>query len=262
MSVMDGPSCPGCGLPNYEGLCPHCRGDQDAYERELVPPFDSSLPPDPASVAAEEALNARLLRVLIDEGLLHHGARGDEVGPDGDYLIDGYNERVAQLLADAARSRPASVEDWYDRDAEAFGRAHRQSLRPASVEGERRSATVDRETRAEAAAAWVAGWFARENAAPFTTHVSDDDVMRLGREYAAALPASTESGSRVDVERLLEAMGLVWPSHAEGSMSSPPSGHDATWQVPDPALPTRWLAEQIAAEYLRPSSSTEQREGT
>lgn len=42
----DGPSCPGCGLANYEGLCPHCRGDQDAYERELVPPFPSSLPDD------------------------------------------------------------------------------------------------------------------------------------------------------------------------------------------------------------------------
>lgn len=39
----DGPACPGCGLPNYEGLCPHCRGDQDAYEAELVPPFESSL---------------------------------------------------------------------------------------------------------------------------------------------------------------------------------------------------------------------------
>jgi hypothetical protein len=38
----DGASCPGCGLSNYEGLCPHCRGDQDAYERELVPPFQSS----------------------------------------------------------------------------------------------------------------------------------------------------------------------------------------------------------------------------
>ena len=39
----DGPSCPGCGLPNYQGMCPHCRGDQDAYERELVPLFESSL---------------------------------------------------------------------------------------------------------------------------------------------------------------------------------------------------------------------------
>lgn len=37
--VCDGPSCPGCGLPNYAGLCPHCRGDLDAYKRELEPPF-------------------------------------------------------------------------------------------------------------------------------------------------------------------------------------------------------------------------------
>jgi hypothetical protein len=46
MSEKDGPSCPGCGLPNYEGLCPHCSGDQDAYERELVPPFETSVPSD------------------------------------------------------------------------------------------------------------------------------------------------------------------------------------------------------------------------
>lgn len=38
----DGSSCPGCGLPNWQGLCPHCRGDQDQYERELVPPFPST----------------------------------------------------------------------------------------------------------------------------------------------------------------------------------------------------------------------------
>lgn len=44
MAVKDGPSCPGCGLPNYEGLCPHCRGDRDAYEQELVPPFPTSYP--------------------------------------------------------------------------------------------------------------------------------------------------------------------------------------------------------------------------
>lgn len=44
MPVKDGPSCPGCGLSNYEGLCPHCRGDQQAYEDELVPPFETSRP--------------------------------------------------------------------------------------------------------------------------------------------------------------------------------------------------------------------------
>lgn len=41
MPVKDGPACPGCGLPNYEGICPHCSGDVDAYEAELVPPFPS-----------------------------------------------------------------------------------------------------------------------------------------------------------------------------------------------------------------------------
>ena len=46
MPVKDGPSCSGCGLPNYSGLCPHCRGDQQAYEDELVPPFPSSIKND------------------------------------------------------------------------------------------------------------------------------------------------------------------------------------------------------------------------
>ena len=45
MRHFEAESCPECGLANYEGLCPHCRGDQDAYEHELVPPFESSLPP-------------------------------------------------------------------------------------------------------------------------------------------------------------------------------------------------------------------------
>lgn len=44
MPQKNGPSCPGCGLPNYEGLCPHCTGDQQAYEDELVPPFPTSRP--------------------------------------------------------------------------------------------------------------------------------------------------------------------------------------------------------------------------
>jgi len=35
---------PVCGLPNYQGICPHCRGDRDAYERELVPPFPTTRP--------------------------------------------------------------------------------------------------------------------------------------------------------------------------------------------------------------------------
>lgn len=44
MPVKDGSYCPGCGLPNYDGLCPHCLGDREGYERELVPPFESSHP--------------------------------------------------------------------------------------------------------------------------------------------------------------------------------------------------------------------------
>lgn len=43
MGRRDGESCPGCGLANYDGLCPYCRGDQEAYEQELVPPFQSSI---------------------------------------------------------------------------------------------------------------------------------------------------------------------------------------------------------------------------
>lgn len=31
----DGPCCPGCGLPNYQGLCPVCRGDYAGYQAEL-----------------------------------------------------------------------------------------------------------------------------------------------------------------------------------------------------------------------------------
>lgn len=44
--VEDGAQCPGCGLANYEGLCPHCRCDQRAYEDELVPPFPTTDKPE------------------------------------------------------------------------------------------------------------------------------------------------------------------------------------------------------------------------
>ena len=40
---QEGESCGGCGLPNYQGLCPHCRGDQEAYENELAFAFGSSI---------------------------------------------------------------------------------------------------------------------------------------------------------------------------------------------------------------------------
>lgn len=42
MAVKDGSYCPGCGLPNYEGLCPVCRGGDEgwsAYQVELKPAF-------------------------------------------------------------------------------------------------------------------------------------------------------------------------------------------------------------------------------
>jgi hypothetical protein len=41
MPIRDDSSCPGCGLPNYAGLCPVCRGDYPAYEQELQPFFGS-----------------------------------------------------------------------------------------------------------------------------------------------------------------------------------------------------------------------------
>jgi hypothetical protein len=42
MPVRDGPSCPGCGLPNYEGMCPVCRGDERATRDEGLPyPWDA-----------------------------------------------------------------------------------------------------------------------------------------------------------------------------------------------------------------------------
>ncbi len=37
--VQDGPSCLGCGLPNYQGICPHCRGDEQEYNQVLGPYF-------------------------------------------------------------------------------------------------------------------------------------------------------------------------------------------------------------------------------
>jgi len=55
MPRQDGPSCSGCGLPNYSGLCPHCRGDAEAYERELVPPFPSLRDEDEADEAETAA---------------------------------------------------------------------------------------------------------------------------------------------------------------------------------------------------------------
>jgi hypothetical protein len=50
--VKDGPACRGCGLPNYEGLCPVCRGDEDAARREGMPypwPEDDAARGEPRS---------------------------------------------------------------------------------------------------------------------------------------------------------------------------------------------------------------------
>jgi hypothetical protein len=80
MSIKDGPSCPGCGLPNYEGLCPHCRADQDAYERELVPPFQTSIPTD----EAEPTLTLADQHPGLRSGDLHHGLRYPNDDPNDD----------------------------------------------------------------------------------------------------------------------------------------------------------------------------------
>lgn len=37
MPVHDGPACPGCGLPNYSGMCPVCLGDEQAAWNEKLP---------------------------------------------------------------------------------------------------------------------------------------------------------------------------------------------------------------------------------
>lgn len=37
MPVVDGPSCPGCGLANYSGLCAVCRGDEPLARAEGLP---------------------------------------------------------------------------------------------------------------------------------------------------------------------------------------------------------------------------------
>ena len=39
MPILDGSYCPGCGLPNYSGLCPYCAGNEEAYVEELYQYF-------------------------------------------------------------------------------------------------------------------------------------------------------------------------------------------------------------------------------
>jgi hypothetical protein len=50
--IKEGPSCPGCGLPNYEGLCPVCRGDEQAYMDELHFAFGDFYPGQSASFSS------------------------------------------------------------------------------------------------------------------------------------------------------------------------------------------------------------------
>ncbi len=51
-----------------------------------------------------------------------------------------------------------------------------------------------------------------------------------------------------DITTLLaEALDDGWPTHTEGSGSIPPSGTDTSWEVQDPALPSRGLAAAILA---------------
>ena len=48
--VKDGPACRGCGLPNYEGFCPVCRGDwNEAEAMGLVEPAFEELIQDEIS---------------------------------------------------------------------------------------------------------------------------------------------------------------------------------------------------------------------
>lgn len=55
--VKDGPACRGCGLPNYEGFCPVCRGDDPS---ELEPAF-------------EDLIQDEISREYEREGRARHG---------------------------------------------------------------------------------------------------------------------------------------------------------------------------------------------
>ena len=87
--VKDGPQCPGCGLSNYEGLCPYCSGDQVAYERELVPPFPSSVPKRRLTI--EEA--AEIIRSMMN---FYHD-RWKEAQTSGDQKLVNVTRACAGL---------------------------------------------------------------------------------------------------------------------------------------------------------------------
>lgn len=58
----DESACRGCGLPNYEGVCPVCRGDHPAYVEELEPAFGSWFDP------SEDEPPPYSLRELVERG--------------------------------------------------------------------------------------------------------------------------------------------------------------------------------------------------
>lgn len=67
------------------------------------------------------------------------------------------------------------------------------------------------------------------------------------RTPAASVEEVVASLSSPEVAAMEAAMMETWPSHFEGSMSQPPSEHDSTWSVIDPAVPTRTLASRLIA---------------
>jgi hypothetical protein len=136
--------------------------------------------PVPASVAAEEALSAK-----TDGYELWDSDTGN--------IIGAYRDLGALVAAayDLGRANPDEPPALSAVD----GRQIAARSRPASVEGERRSATV------EAAREYIA--WAESDVPPHRTFEDwHNKSVVLLRDVLAALPASTESGSRVDVERL------------------------------------------------------------
>jgi len=102
----DATTCPGCGLPNWSGLCAHCRGDQDEYERELVPPFPTSRPDE-------------------ESAALRSDAQGDDHWEDLVFgpITEAYNEAHAARRSDAQREEDdkpyayIGVEETWDADS-------------------------------------------------------------------------------------------------------------------------------------------------
>ena len=80
-----------------------------------------------------------------------------------------------------------------------------------------------------------------------------------GVHWHGASSVPTDRPEPIDEERLARAAYEVWPSHTEGSMSQPPSEHDATWRVLDPAAFSDRLIRAIAAAYrTEPGETTDE----